>query len=381
MKTILRKISVPTIIALVLALTGFVNLATGLTSIFRLAPYVEGVPEYLTITPVQRTSGILSVLLGILLIALGKGLYQRRRRSWAVAMVVLVILMANNLYRGTTPQTAILSGALIVGLLALRKHFTVSAPTKLGYGQIVALASVLFALSYGIVGSYLLREQFEGIDSWTDAVYFTFVTYSTLGYGDILPHTDNAKVFATTMIPLGLASFITALTAVIGPAVEERVKGVLSIMQRFQHLKDHVVVCGYSNVSASAIDQLREDDVPYVVVDDREDIILHLRSKGHEVLSGDASRKEALEAANLGGASALISAFDSDALNILVAVTARKLRDAAVGARFRIVVRVEDEENVDKAREVGADEVISPSTTAGRMMATKALGKQTPQSA
>ena len=69
MRAIIRKISVPAIIALVLALNGFVNLATGLSAIFQLVPYVEEVPEYLRITPVQRTSGILSVFLGILLIA------------------------------------------------------------------------------------------------------------------------------------------------------------------------------------------------------------------------------------------------------------------------------------------------------------------------
>ena len=71
--------------------------------------------------------------------------------------------------------------------------------------------------------------------------------------------------------------------------------------------------------------------------------------------------------------SAIISAFDSDSLNILVAVTAKELRDSLKGCRLRILVRVEDEENMDKARRIGADEVISPSTMGGRLMAAEAL--------
>jgi len=77
--------------------------------------------------------------------------------------------------------------------------------------------------------------------------------------------------------------------------------------------------------------------------------------------------------ANVPDARAVICAFDSDSLNILIAITAREMRQQAEGARFRALVRVEDEENIDKARGVGGGEVISPSTSAGRLMASEAI--------
>ncbi len=372
MRRFVRRVNVPAVLGLVLALNGFLNLATGLVPLFAVARYVEELPEYLRVTPVQRTSGVASLLLGILLVAIGKGLYERRRRSWRAALVVLALLMANNLYRGTTPQTAILSASLIGALVLFRRRFDVSSRARFGYAQIIALASVTFALGYGIVGSYVLREQFEGLGTWSDAVYFTFVTYSTLGYGDILPVTENAKLFATTMIPIGLASFVTALSVLVGPAIEKRVKGVLSIMERIHQVRNHVVVCGYSNVSETTIDELQSRDVPYLIVDDREGLLRQLKSKGHDVLAGDPTRREVLEMANLRNASAVIGAFDSDSVNILVAVTARELREATKDAKFRILVRVENEENIEKARHVGADEVISPSTMAGKFLAERA---------
>ena len=71
MSGVFRRIQVSSILAAVMAFNGFVNLATGLAPIFRVASYLkmDEVPEYLRLTSGQRFSGILSVLLGVLLIA------------------------------------------------------------------------------------------------------------------------------------------------------------------------------------------------------------------------------------------------------------------------------------------------------------------------
>ena len=377
MRMRLPRINITTLIAAVLALNGFLNLATGLEPLFELTSYlhVEEVPDYLKLSAGQKVSGLFSVALGIFLVLLGKGLYEQRRRAWATSLVVLVILVANNLFRGTTPETGILSLALIAALVVFRKQFRFKPEWKVDYGQIVAAVSVIFALAYGIVGVYLLRAEFNNIKTWTDAVYFTVVTYSTVGYGDLTPVTDNARIFTLSMILVGLASFVTALTVILAPVIERQMKGVLSIMSRFQKTVNHVVVCGYSNVSESIVDELQDRNIPYVVIEDRQDLIVHLQSKGHDVLAGDPTLRHALEQANLQNARALIAAFDSDSTNTLIAVTAREYREACEGCDFRIVVRVEDEENVEKVQHVGADEVISPSTMGGRLMAVSALGE------
>lgn len=72
------------------------------------------------------------------MIALGRGLYRRRRAAWAWALVLLTALTANNLLRGTTPETAILSGLPIIDLLVYRKLIKVRAEARLEYGEIVA---------------------------------------------------------------------------------------------------------------------------------------------------------------------------------------------------------------------------------------------------
>ena len=369
-----RKIPAVKIIAAVVALNGFVNLVTGLAPIFQLEilRQLDKVPDFLKITPVHRIGGVLSVALGIVLIILGKGLYERNRRSWIFSLVVLCLLIANNLYRGTTPQTSILSFLLLTALLVFWKRFDVQIEKRINFGQVVAVISIIFSIAYGVVGSYLLRSQFSGIDSWSDSIYFTFVTYSTLGYGDILPVTANARIFTVSMILIGLSSFVTAIAVALGPMVEKQMKGVLSFMSRFQRMKNHVVICGFSSVTESMIDELVEKGAAFVIVEDKRDIINNLQAKGFDILAGDATRKEVLEQANLEESRAIVAAFDSDSLNTLVAVTARELREKYKDSRFRIVVRIENEENIDKIRHLGADEVVSPSTMGGRLMAKKA---------
>jgi voltage-gated potassium channel len=134
-----------------------------------------------------------------------------------------------------------------------------------------------------------------------------------------------------------------------------------------------VVVCGYSGVAASVIDELRERRVSVVIVDDREKVVQQLRGKGHDVLEGDPTLRETLVEANVVTARAVIAACDSDAMNTLVAVNAKDLRDATPDVSFAILVRIEDEENVDKVRRLGVDQVISPSTLGGRLLAEQAV--------
>ena len=354
---------VPYMVAAVVMLNGFFTLATGLSRFFQLDIYfakeLEQVGDLIDVTPDLQMGGFVSILLGGLFIALGKGLVERRRSSWQKSIVVLALQLLNALIQGLPLRSTGLSILLLAALIVLRRDFNYAPPKRqLGYGELVAGLSVFFALVYGVTGSYLMRSEFSGIESWADAVYFTFVTFSTVGYGDLLPQTTNARIFTMSMILIGLSAFATAVTVVLGPLLEERMKGVFSVMSKFQKTVDHVVVCGFTNVSESIFDELRERSIPFIIIEENESLVMHLKGLGYDVLHGDPTNKVALEQANLPRAAAVIAATDSDATNTLITLTARELRDQSEAHTFRIIARVEDEENIAKVKHVGADEVI-----------------------
>lgn len=371
---------IPTIAAAVVALSGAVQVVGGMAQVLHLDHYLRAQTEsvsYLDVAPGVQAEGLVLVLLGAVLMALGKGLVERRRRVYLATLVVLSLIVLSGLWQGVTLRTTVLPLVLLAMLALVNRQFEFRpGRRRFTYSEIVAASSVLLALTFGVVGSYVLRSDFNGIETWTDAAYFTVVTFSTLGFGDILPTTVNAKIFTIFLVVVGLASFATALTVIAGPFLEERIKGVVSVMSKFQKTANHVVICGYSNVAESVIDELRERDVPFVVIESRDEIAGELRGKGVDVLTGDPTSRAILDAANLSHAAAVIAATDSDADNTLIAITAHELREADVTKDFHIVVRVEHEENVAKVQRLGADEVISPSTLAGRLMASKAIGDE-----
>jgi voltage-gated potassium channel len=370
----LRLPRVSTWFALVIAIYGVLQLALGVGRL--VAPDVVLIRN----DSGDEVSGLVRILSGILLILLAKGLLERRRRAWITALILLVTVLATNLQHWIGGQGIIALAVtllMIVALLAYHRTFSVRAMGRISYGQVVAAIAVALALTYGIGGSYLLRDQFHGIDGWADAAYFALIAYSTLGYdfdvAEMYPVGSDARWFVVSMFLIGVTLFITALSVTLGPIIEGRMKGVMSLVKRFQRLSDHVVVCGWSGVAESVVDELRDRGVPVVVVDDRERVVQLLRAKGYDVLEGDPTLRETLLEANVVTAQAVVATYDSDSMNTLAAVNAKDLRDDTPRARFAILGRIEDEENVDKVRKLGVDQVISPSTLGGRLLAARAV--------
>ena len=360
--------------ALVIAIHGLLQLALGVGRL--VAPEVVLIRN----DSGDEVSGLARILTGILLILLAKGLLERRRRAWIAALALLAAVLVANVPHWIGGQGIValaLTLLMIVALLAFHRTFSVRAARRISYGQAVAGIAVALAVAYGIVGSYLLRDQFHGIDGWTDAAYFALFAYSTLGYdfdvAEMYPVGSDARWFVVSLFLIGVTLFITALSVTLGPIVEGRMKGVMSLVKRFQRMSNHVVVCGWSGVAQSVVDELRDRGVPVVTIDDRERIVQLLRAKGHDVLEGDPTLRETLLEANVMTAQAVIATYDSDSMNTLTAVNAKDVRDDTPGARFAILVRIEDEENVDKVRKLGVDQVISPSTLGGRLLASRAV--------
>ena len=370
---------VPYLVAAFMVANGFYTLAMGLGEIFHLDQYLAvelgEMRRYLEVVPAPQLGGFVAVFLGVVFIVLGKGLAERRRRARNWAVVALLLNVLSHLYQGLPLRNCILSAAGLVLLGLLRTEFTRhSERHRWSYAEVISVLSIIFALAYGIGGAYLLRAEFSGIETWADAVYFTVVTYSTLGYGDMLPQSANAKWFAISMVSVGIGSFVTALTVLLGPMIENRLKGVFAVVSKFQKSVDHIVICGYTKVTESIVDELRTRQTPFLIIEEREEFVAYLKNSGLDVLQGNPTERAVLEYANLSSAAAVIAATDSDATNTLVALTARALSEAEAQHKFRIIVRIEDEENIAKVESIGVDEIISPSTLGGRLMAQRALG-------
>ena len=212
-----------------------------------------------------------------------------------------------------------------------------------------------------------LKDQIDGEVSFSDVVYFTAVTVTTVGYGDIVPVSDRARlVDAVLVTPLRLVIWLvfmgTAYELVVQKWLQER------RMKRLEKaLNNHVIVCGYGHGGSSCASELIARGRPaheIVVIDRNPEDLDQAVAAGHIGLLGDAAREQCLMDAGVDRAECVMVCLGRDDTAVLTVLTARKLNPTV-----RIVSMVAETENVALIQQAGAQSTISPSQVGGYLMA------------
>lgn len=257
-------------------------------------------------------------------------------------------------------------------LLTLRRNSR--TPVWLSLFLRVALALALISIALG--GHWLdrdgLRDNIDGAISFVDVLYFTMITVTTVGYGDIVPVTDQARLFDTFVVtPIRLFVWIIFL----GTAYDFLLKRVwekwrMSVIQKALH--GHVVIAGFGTSGAEAVSELIRrgtDPASIVVIDPHDESLRAAADCGANVVDGDATRNATLEAVQVARARSIIVSAGRDDTSILIVLTARRL---APDVPISVVIRSEDNEAL--AKQAGANTVINPASFAGLLLAGSTHG-------
>ncbi|PZQ63121.1 MAG: potassium transporter TrkA [Sphingomonas taxi] len=217
-----------------------------------------------------------------------------------------------------------------------------------------------------------LRDQIDGHVSGLDVIYFTMITITTVGYGDIVPVTDDARLFDTLVVtPIRLFVWLIFL----GSAYQFLLRGVwegwrMRMIQR--NLSGHTVVAGYGTSGEEAVRELIRrgaDADSIVVIDPRAEAVAAAEAAGVAVIEDDATRNATLAAVRADRARGILVAAGRDDTSILIVLTARLV---APDVPISVVIRSDDNETL--ARQAGATTVINPASFAGLMLAGSCHG-------
>jgi voltage-gated potassium channel len=241
------------------------------------------------------------------------------------------------------------------------------SPTRQVLQRLVGATFVLL-LTVAIV--YLDRDGYrdnngDGVDL-LDAFYYTTVTLSTTGYGDIAPFTDGARLVNLLVITPLRILFLIILIGTTLEALTARTREEFRIRRWRSRVRQHVIVCGYGTKGRSAIRSLQANGTPLeqiVVVDPEPRAIDEANSLGLNGIVGDASRTDVLRRASIERARAVIVAANRDDASVLITLTVRQLNPSVP-----ITTSVREEENAQLLRQSGADTVITTSATSGRLL-------------
>jgi voltage-gated potassium channel len=202
---------------------------------------------------------------------------------------------------------------------------------------------------------------------FSDVLYFTVVSLTTVGYGDIAPVTEQARLInAILLTPIRV--FLWALF--LGTAYEltvQRYRERVQMDRLRERLKNHVIVCGYGVKGRAIIAELlahghKSENI--VVIEPSEAGANEAAAQGLVALHGDASAEAILRSAAIEKASHVLAAPNRDDVCVLICLTVR-----AVAPKLRLVASAREEENVKLLYRAGADLVIAPSVSGGRLMA------------
>ncbi|MDE0880572.1 MAG: potassium channel family protein [Sphingomonas bacterium] len=243
----------------------------------------------------------------------------------------------------------------------------------IGVWQSLGFRALLVAglLGIALLGHWLdregLRDNADGSISFLDIVYFTTVTVTTVGYGDIVPVTSTARMFDTFVVtPIRLFVWLiflgSAYTFVLRHSWQKIRTKIIG-----RALDDHYIICGYGAGGSAATEELlREgiDPTRILVIDKDAERVTLARSIGVTVLEGDATHDETLETGFVARAHSVLVSMGRDDTAALVVLSARRLNpDVPISVSIRAA------ENEDLLRQAGARSVINPVSLGGHLLA------------
>ncbi len=366
--TLLRThaaILLTTIVAILSIITGIVNIGSTEVS----GPLAVYVPEI-----AARTAGFTGTLTGFFMLVSVYGLRRGYRIAWYSVIVLLPVTGIQGLVQSSILSFPLVMASIIsMPTVILNRQFF-DRTVDMTMAQLASLAAIVAVQVYGTVGTYALRDEFTEVNTVLDAFYFTLVTASTVGYGDLTATTQFSRLFSMSVLLTGVASFGVALGTLLGPLIEARLATALGNMsdKQLDVLKNHYIVTGHGDLTEPILETLDGNDA-VVIVHDADDA-KRLRDRGYEVLTADPSDEEPLERVHIERARALIVATNDDAQDAMTVLTARELNPD-----LRIVAAATDRENIRKLRRAGADIVFSPSVLGGRLLVESAFGNDNPE--
>jgi voltage-gated potassium channel len=317
--------------------------------------------DWITLLDAFGLLALPQVVIAASLTIMAIGIALRARVAWVLSLLLLsaaAFISMRGDYRST--PLFVFTLLLAAALLFYWRRFD---RTSLAASSLFAILSIGSLLIYAVFGSLYLGNDFDPpIQDFITALYFSIVSMSTVGFGDIVPHSDTARLFTVSIIVLGITVFATSISAVAGPVIGGKlkhiVKGGISNVTR----KNHYLIVGVSPLAHSVYAGLKKRG--YVVTVIVTPNAPHSYPANADIVVGDASDTATLHNASAETALAVLALRMDDAENAFVILAIKDL-----APKVRTIALVNDSRNLQRLRLLQPDMVFSPQLLAGELLA------------
>ncbi len=308
------------------------------------------------------------LLIGIGMLIMAVGLLLRSRLAWTMALLLAALAAVSMLF-GHHPHAHPLLAYFILMVALLAFAWRQFDRTSVTASTLFALTSVVMLIVYATFGTYYLGADFKPpVTDLVTALYYAMVTMSTVGYGDITPQTTEARLFAVSVIVLGVAVFATSLTAVIAPLVTRSLQRIVNRKGKRMQRENHFVVIGDTPLALNTWRELvrRGHPVTRILRQEPEAGL----PENVDAVIGDPSDGDVLRKAGADKAQAVLAMMADDSENAFVVLAVRELAGKA-----RTVAAVNDAHHLGRVNLAQPDVVIAPQILGGELAAMLLTGE------
>ena len=256
--------------------------------------------------------------------------------------------------------------------VTLRRKSPLPVWVQIAWRGALVLGLLLLAIIVHWIERDGLKDSYDGEVSFLDVVYFTMISITTTGYGDIVPVSNQARMFDAFIVTPIRIFFVLIFVGTAYTFVFRRTWDKWRMAKLQETLTDHIIVAGFGTTGGEAVDELIARGTPagcIVVIDPSAEALERAESLGCAVVEADATRDTTLEAVRIKAARAMIVTPGRDDTAILMTLTARHL-----APEIPISITVRNEDNELLARQAGATNVINPVSFAGLLLAGSTQG-------
>lgn len=238
---------------------------------------------------------------------------------------------------------------------------------RLALERLARVVGLLLALTVAGTLGYRLIEGWP----WSEALYMTVITLSTVGFQEVQPLSGAGRLFTVSLIVAGSGVAIYLLTLAAQLVLDGRLRRTYRrerMAMRIRSQSGHVIVGGFGRYGQAVVDELRQAGRDVVVLDPDDALVPLLETRDLPYVIASADSDQALLDAGIEGAEAIVAATPSEAENVFITLAAKELNPA-----IRVHARCESESAARRLVRAGADQVVSPFQMGGARTAASIL--------
>ena len=248
------------------------------------------------------------------------------------------------------------------------KSFTglvsVLASKKFEFLTLLLFASVVIFISAVLIYVIEGNNPSSNISNFFSALYWSVVTLSTVGFGDITPVSDEGR-FVTIFIIISGVGVLSFFTSLIVSAFNERLDEFkeAKMIENVTKLKKFYLICGYDSIAKEIVREYKFRNKNIIVIDTDGQKVEDAKKDGVQAFALNPGSIESYEKLHIDfkkQVKVVLCLSNDDVANVYTALTIRSIDE-----KVRIVSLLMNDINRKKLQFAGVNDIIYPQELIG----------------